>query len=297
MEEYRMRVESSPRGKLIQNFLATAFEAHPYRIMGTGWPSDIRSLRVSDALAFYNKYYVPSNITIGVVGDVSPAEARRLADKYFSAMPTRPPAPLLHTAEPPQQGPKQTQVISPSQPFLLVGYKRPSEYDKDDAVFDVMQELLAGGRTSRLYTDMVRDKRMALFASGADTFPGGKYPNLFVFFVGPGLGHTVEENEKELYAVLDRFKNEKVSDVELSRVKTKTRAGLIRRLGNNSGLASLLTAYYADYGDWRKVFTSIEEVNKVTADDVQRVARKYFVPESRTVAFTAQPAKSSRGAQ
>ena len=97
--------------------------------------------------------------------------------------------------------------------------------------------------------------------------------------------------------MLERFKNEKVSEEELSRVKTKTRAGLIRRLGSNSGLASLLTAYYADYGDWRKLFTSIEEVNKVTADDVQRVARKYFVPEARTVAFTAQPAKQSGGAK
>ncbi|HZT29338.1 MAG TPA: pitrilysin family protein [Bryobacteraceae bacterium] len=297
MEEYRMRVESSPRGKLFQSFLATAFEAHPYRVMGTGWPSDIRNLRVEDAWEFFRKYYVPANITMGIVGDVQPSEAKRLADKYFSALPRRPMPPLLHTVEPSQAGPKRSDVYSPSQPILMVGYKRPDEYDKDDPVFDVISELLSGGRTSRMYADMVRDKRMALFASSGDTFPGGKYPNLFVFFIGPALGHTVEENEKELYALLERFKNEKVSEEELSRVKTKTRAGLIRRLASNPGLASLLTAYYADYGDWRKLFTSIQDVEKVTAGDVQRVARSCFVPEQRTVTYTSQPAKPAGGAQ
>jgi predicted Zn-dependent peptidase len=177
----------------------------------------------------------------------------------------------------------------------MLGYKRPDEYDPDDPVLDVIAGLLSGGRTSRMYTDMVRDKRIALFASADDTFPGGRYPNLFVFYIGPALGHSVDENAKELEAVLERFKSEKVSDEELARVKTKTRAGLIRRLASNSGLASLLTAYYADYGDWRKLFTSLQEIDRVTAGDVQRAARKYFVPERRTMAFTYQVAQKSRG--
>jgi predicted Zn-dependent peptidase len=297
MEEYRMRVESSPQGKLMQTFLATAFEAHPYRMMGTGWPSDIRNLRVADALDFFHEYYVPANITMGVVGDVDPVEARRLAQKYFAVLPKRPRPPILHTLEPPQVGPKRAEVDSSSQPILIVGYKRPDEYDPDDPVFDVISGLLSGGRTSRLYTDMVRDKRIALFASADDTFPGGKYPNLFVFFLGPTLGHTVDEDEKELNAVLERFKNERVSHDELERVKTKTRAGLIRRLASNAGLASLLTAYYADYGDWRKLFTSLQDIDKVTPEDVQRVARKYFIPEHRTMTFTYAPDRKSGGAQ
>ena len=288
MEEYRMRVESSPQGKLFQSFLATAFMAHPYRRMGTGWPSDIRNLRVKDAGKFFHTYYVPSNITIAIVGDVNPAEAKRLAREYFGPMPAGPPPPLLTTKEPPQPGEKEARVASPSQPVVILGYKRPDQYSKDDPVFDVISGLLSGGRTGILYKELVRDKRLSLAAQAADTFPGGKYPNLFVFFLAPALGHSVEDNEKAFYDVLDRFKSQPPDPEALARVKTKTRASLIRQLDSNPGIASLVSSYYADYGDWRKLFTSIADIDKVTAQDVQRVAREYFVKESRTVAYLVQ---------
>jgi predicted Zn-dependent peptidase len=291
MEEYRMRIESSPQGQLMQAFLATAFAAHPYRQMGAGWPSDIRNLRREDAWKFYRTYYVPGNLTIGIVGDVDPAQARRLAEKYFAALPQRELPPLLHTEEPPQRGPRQAQVQSPSQPFLFIGYKRPDLYHKDDPVFDVLAGVLASGRTGLLYREMVRDRKISLVASAAGSYPGSRYPNLFLFFLAPSLGHAVEENEQVFYELLERFRNETVDAETLERVKTKTRAGLIRQLDSNRGLASLLTTYHAIYGDWRKLFTSIQDIEKVTAGDVQRVARQYFVPESRTTAFTYQPRK------
>src|SRR5207247_1198971 len=103
-------------------------------------------------------------------------------------------------------------------------------------------------------------------------------------------------NEKEFYSILENFKTEKVDNETLARVKTKARAGLIRQLDNNAGLASQLTTSYVAYGDWRKLFTALDDINKVTADDVQRVARQYFVPEARTVALPVQPKKKG-GAQ
>src|SRR5437016_3908570 len=290
-EERRMRVESNPQGKLMEALLGTAFIAHPYRQGPAGWASDIENLRVSEAEKFYQTYYVPGNITIGIAGDVNPAEARRLADKYFSQLPTRPLPPLVTTVEPKQEGPKRIDVESPSQPLMFVAYKRPDQYDKDDPVFDVITMILTSGRTSVLYKDMVRDKKLSLAAISAPTFPGGKYPNLFLFFLVPAIGKTAEENEKEFYDVLEKFKAEKVDSETLARVKTKARAGLIRQLDSNSGLASQLTSYYVSYGDWRKLFTSLEDVNKVTAEDVQRVARQYFIPSARTVALTVQPKK------
>jgi predicted Zn-dependent peptidase len=286
LEENRMRVQSSPQGKLLEDFLATAFEAHPYRNPPSGWPSDIVNLRLSDARRFYEKYYVPSNITIGIVGDVNPAEARRMAERYFGPIPARPLPPVLHTEEPPQPGPKTAVVDSPSQPLLVVGYKRPDQYDKDDPVFDIISGILSGGRTGLLYQDLVRDKQVALEAEAGDSYPDSRYPNLFLFFLAPALGHTVEENQKALEDLLARFEMQKVDEETLARVKTKARADVVRRLASNPGLASLLTAYYAGYGDWRKLFTSLNEIDKVTADDVQRVARRYFVTPSRTSAYT-----------
>jgi predicted Zn-dependent peptidase len=297
MEERRMRIESNPQGKLMEDFLATAFAAHPYRNPGVGWPSDISSLRVNQARAFFEKYYVPANINIAIVGDVNPAEARRMAEKYFGPLPARPLPPLVHTQEPPQRGPKTDVVDSPSQPLLFVGYKRPDEYDKDDAVFDVIQMILSSGRTGLLYKQLVEQKLLAVQAQAVATFPDGRYPNLFVFLLAPTRGHTVEENQKALDELLNKFMAEKVDAETLARVKTKLRAGVVRRLGSNAGLASLLTTYYAAYGDWRKMFTSVDDVNKVTADDVQRVARKYFTLANRTAAYivtTAPPAVGGR---
>ena len=132
-------------------------------------------------------------------------------------------------------------------------------------------------------------------AEAGDSYPDSRYANLFLFFIAPALGHTVEENQKELDALLARFEAQKVDAETLARVKTKARAGVIRRLDNNSGLASLLTAYYAAYGDWRKLFTSLDEIDKVTADDVQRVARQYFVTPSRTTAYTVNSGGSAAG--
>jgi len=285
-EENRMRVQSSPQGKLLEAFGATAFEAHPYRNPPSGWPSDIENLRLADARRFFEKYYVPANIVIAIVGDVHPAEARRLAERYFGPLAAHPLPPRVHTEEPPQPGPKTAVVESPSQPLLVIGYKRPDQYDKDDPVFDILSEILSSGRTGLLYQDLVRDKRVALEAEAGDSYPDSRYPNLFLFFLAPALGHSVEENEKALDDLLTRFEAQKVDAETLARVKTKARAGVIRRLDSNPGLASLLTAYHAAYGDWRKLFTSLDDLDKVTADDVQRVARQYLVTASRTVAYT-----------
>lgn len=285
-----MRTESSPDGKLFEQMLATAMVAHPYREPTVGWGSDIDNLRATDAQAFFAKYYVPANITIAIVGDVQPARIKALAAEYFGRLAKRPPPPPVITVEPKQEGPRRVEVESPSQPVELLAYHRPDQQDKDDPVFDVIADILSGGRTSIIYKDIVRDKRLSLDAGATASMPGGKYPNLFFFYLVPSQGHTAAENEKELDAVIDQFKNTKVDDATLARTKIKTRAGLIRQLDSNAGLAQLLASYQANYGDWRKLFTSIDDVDKVTADDVQRVARQYLVPENRTIALTYPPA-------
>jgi predicted Zn-dependent peptidase len=293
-EERRMRVESDPQGKLMEQMLATAIAAHPYRNMPGGWASDIENLRVKEAEKFFSEYYVPGNITMAIVGDVLPARIRALADEYFARLPKRPlPDPIL-TVEPVQEGPKSTSVASPAEPMEFIAYHRPDQYDKDDPVFDVLSSLLSGGRTSIMYKDLVRDKKLALAAGAESEFPGGKYPSLFFFYLIPGAGHTAEECQKELDTLLANFKKEKVDAASLARVKTRTRAGLIRQLDDNAGLAQLLASYYANYGDWKKLFTSLDDIDKVTADDVQRVANQYFTTDNRTVALTFQPAEAPK---
>jgi predicted Zn-dependent peptidase len=288
-EERRMRVESDPQGKLMEQMLATAIAAHPYRNMPGGWASDIENLRVKDAEKFFSRYYVPGNITIAIVGDVNPVRMKTLAETYFGRLQKKPlPDPVM-TVEPLQEGVKHVDVASPAQPMEFIAYHRPDQYDKDDPVFDVVSSLLSGGRTSIIYKDMVRDKKLALAAGAESEFPGGKYPSLFFFYLVPGLGHTAAENEKELDTIIENLKTQKVDDAALARVKTRTRATLIRQLDDNAGVAQLLASYHANYGDWRRLFTSLDEIDKVTSADVQRVAKEYFTSENRTVAVTFQP--------
>src|SRR5665213_3891500 len=288
-EERRMRIESSPQGKLVEALSATAFAAAPYHNEPGGWASDIDHFRRPAAERFYQQYYVPANMTLGIAGDVNPAQARKLAEKYFGRLPARPLPSQYRTVEPPQEGEKRVTISSPAQPFLILAYKRPDRHSPDDAALSVLDAVLSDGRTGLIYKDMVRDKQMALGAGSQPQFPGGKYPALFLLYSAPSTGRSSEENEKELYRLIDQVKTAKVENETLQRVKTKLRAELIRKLGSNTGLAVELCSYYVNYGDWRRLFTELNDYDKVTADDVQRVAKTYLVPEHLTVAYTFVP--------
>lgn len=282
-EERRMRTDSQPIGRLIEQFLAAAFTAHPYGQPVVGWPSDLATFSATDAAEFYAKYYVPANMVVTLVGDVRAADVLPMVDKYFGRIPARPrPAPL-RIAEPAQKGERQVVLREPAQPYYIEGYHRPDARDPDDAVYDFISDLMSAGRTSRLYRSLVRDKKIAAGASGFDGFPGTKYPNLFAFFALSTPGHTPEELRDAIRAEVERIRSEDVTAEELQMVKTRTRANLVRRLGNNSGLAFQLGLFEARYGDWRELFRSVDRIDRVTKEDVRRVAQKTFVPENRTI--------------
>jgi predicted Zn-dependent peptidase len=286
-------VESNPQGRLVQALLATAFAAHPYRHMGLGWPSDLAALRAGDAEQFFRTYYTPSNITIAMAGDVDPAQAKQLAARYFSAIPAGVPPPLVPTREPPQHGPKRVQVEAAGDPLLYVGYKRPDFSHKDDAVFDVIAGMLGGDRGGMLYTELVRDKKLALAARTQPTFPGARYENLFLLFLAPARGVKLEEAERALYDLLARFQARPADEVSLSRAKTQLRAAILRRMDSNPQMAAILATARATYGSWKDLFAALAAIENVSPVDVMRVSRRYFVPNGRTVVHTIPPGQSS----
>jgi len=288
-EEYRMRIESSPIGKLINVLLATAFVSHPYRIGPAGLPDDIETFRVGDARDFRKRYYTPANITVSIAGDVNPKEVRAMAERYFGQISAGPKPPRVKMSEPPQEGEKRAVVETPSQPFIAIGYKRPSQDHADDPVFDVINGLLSMGRTSMFYKDMVLEKKIALQTESAANFPGSKYPNLFILFSVPNQGKSVEDNEKGLLDIVERLKKDKVEQAALDRIKTIMRAGIIRGLDSNLGMAQNMASYHVNFGSWKKLFGAIDDINKVTADDVQRVAKLYFVTKNKTTVYTVAP--------
>jgi predicted Zn-dependent peptidase len=284
-EERRMRTESAPVGRLLEQFQSTAFTANPYRNPTIGWPWDLHTFSATDAREFYDRYYVPSNMTVAVVGDLEFEKTWPIIEKYFGRLPTRPHPDEATTAEPPQNAEREVVLKEQTQPIYLEGYHRPDYLDKDDLVFDAITDVMSSGRTSRLYRALVRDKRIAIASAGFSGLPGTKYPHLFAFYAFPTPGHTPQEVGAAIHAEIDRLKKEDISDEELKMVKTRARANLIRSLGNNSGLASELATYQARFGDWRELFRQIDKIDKVSKEDIRRVANQYFVENNRTVAM------------
>lgn len=283
-EERRMRTESNPFGRLLEQYTTTAFMAHPYGFPTVGWPSDLRSFTASDAAEFAKKHYVPSNMVIAIVGDVKPAEAWPVIERYFGRLPKAPKPEPLRTVEPAQIAERVVTLREASQPIYVEGYHRPAATHADNAAYEVISMLMSSGRTSRLYKSLVRDKKIAAQASGFSGYPGEKYPSLFTFFGVTTPGHTPDEIADAIHAEIERLKTEDVPADELQSVKTRVKAGLVRGLANNSGLALNLASYQTLYGDWREMFREIEKLDKVTADDVKRVAAATFTQNNRTVA-------------
>lgn len=283
LEERRLRTDNSPIGKMTEAFLDKAFTVHPYLRPVIGYDQDIRGLTRQDVQQFFDTHYVPSNLTIAIVGDVNPAEVKRLANLYFGRYPAKPKPPTVAAVEPAQTQTKEVTLRLPSQPWYLEGYHRPQLNHPDNAVYDLISDILSGGRTARLYKSLVEGKQVALTAQGFSGFPGDKFPNLMLFYALTAPGRSLDEVEKALHAEIERLKTEPVSQKELDRVKTQARADLLRSLDSNNGMAELLLEYEVKTGSWRNLFQEIDRLSSVTAADIQRVAQATFTAPNRTI--------------
>lgn len=284
MEERRMRINSNPVGRLVEQFLAAAYVAHPYGRPGVGWMSELSQITATEADAFHKKYYVPANIVIAVVGDVNPTTDMPMLEKYFGRIPAGPKPEPMTTVEPPQTAEKSVIIKEATQPLYIEGYHKPDYRSPDNAVYEAIQDIFSNGRTSRLYRSLVRDQRIAAEAEGFTDFPGDKFPGLFAFFAVPNEGHTPEEMRAAIHKQIELLKTTDVTDAELEMFKTRARADLLRSLGDNQGLAQELATYQLRYGDWRQLFNQLKQIDAVTKADIRRVANKTFVAGNRTYA-------------
>jgi predicted Zn-dependent peptidase len=285
IEERRMRTDSSPFGRLLEQFTEEAFAAHPYHRPTVGWMSDLNHFSATDAQKFFDKYYIPSNMVVAVAGDIKPEQALPILEKYFGRLPAHPEPDEITTAEPPQNSERRVVLMEKTQPIYIEGYHRPDYRSKDDAVFDAITDLMSEGRTSRLYRSLVRDKKIASFAEGLTGYPGIKYPHLFAFIAVPLPGRKPQEMADAIHGEIDRLKKEDISDDELKMIKTRSKAGLIRGLADNEGLATQLATYQTRYGDWRELFRSVDRIDQVTKADIRRVANEVFTDTNRTVGW------------
>lgn len=284
MEERRQRIESDPEGQLYEQFLAAAYVAHPYRRPILGWPSDIQFLDPGYMEAFFKSYHGPNNTVIAIVGDIDPAATLNIVKKYFGSIPRRDLNPSPITEEPPQKGERRINITSDANPAIIIGYHKPAMPEYDDYVFDVLEYIFSKGRTSRLYKTIVEEKGIAKSIVTANGVPGSKYPNLFVIFAKPRHPHTSTEVELSIYEEIKRIKTNAVSTRELEKSKNQLKADFIKNLDSNLELANMISYFEILIGDYRYITNHIKIIEKVTPEDIMRVANKYFIPENRTVA-------------
>lgn len=283
LEERRMRTENSPIGQMVESFLDTAFTKHPYKRPVIGYNQDIQNLEPQDVKAFFKAHYSPDRLTFAIVGDVDCEQVKSLINTYFGRFPKEPKQVENLPIEPPQKETKEINLQLVSQPWYLEGYHCPSLKDKDYVVYEMISGLMSDGRTSRLYKSLVEEQQVALDAQGFIGFPGDKYPNLMLFYAMTSPNSTLEEVAKALHSEIAKLSTELVAQEELDRIKTKAKAGLLRTLNSNMGMARLLAMYQGKTGDWRNVFKELEDIDKITPADVQRVARQTFIPENKTI--------------
>jgi predicted Zn-dependent peptidase len=297
MEERRMRIESQPIGRMIEQFVSAAFIAHPYHSLGIGYMSDLQTFTREDAQEFYDTYYSPANMTISIVGAVEAKNIIPILDKYFGRLPAGEPTPPLRTVEPEQIAERIVRMPDPAQPFYIEGYHRPAVTDDENDAYDALADVLSTGRTSRLYRSLVRDKKIAAQAAAFNGFPGQKYPNQMIFFAVPTPGHTNEEVQDAIREEIERIKAELISDEELAKIKTRAKANLIQGLQSNMGIARQLGFYQGIFGDWRELFRRVDRIEALAKEDIQRVAQQTLKTTSRTVGliYTETETESDEG--
>lgn len=283
-EERRMRFEDPPAGRLYEALLGAAYTVHPYRNPVIGYADDIKRLTASEAKALHNKYYVPENMVVAVVGDVSPATDLGMLEKYFGRIPAKSAPTAPTTIEPPQSGERRVEVKMKASPSVMIAYHKPQYPNPEDPAIGMMSEILGGSTVSPLYQELV-EKRKILSGVSEQEVPGQMYPNLLLFSLDPKAPYTNQDAAAAFDEVVGKFKASGPTDEELQAAKRTITVSLLGSFKSNQGLALNLGGNELLYGRWDASLDWLNQALEVTKEDVVNAAKKYLVKENRVVGF------------
>lgn len=284
LEERKMRVDDRPTGVLFEKLRATVFTKHPYGNPIIGWEPDIKTYSLDDLRVFYKRYYVPRNATVVIVGDFEVKEAIRLLEKHFGPLPALPFSGRPALSEPSQRAARRLVVRRPARlPYIAIAYRAPNWKSPDYPALVMLEAILGGGETSRLYQRLVRKDALSLGA-GADYTFISLDPGLFYVFSRVAPGKKTENVEAAIQEEITKLIRKGVSREELERALRSIEAQTVFSMDSHFGRAMLL-GRTAIAGNVRLLETYLPSLAKVTSRDVVRVAKKYLSPERRTTAI------------
>jgi zinc protease len=283
MEERRLRIDDQVAGAMDEALYLHAFVQSPYRWNTVGFMSDLRRITLAEARAYFETYYAPNNATIVLAGDLDPQPTFALVRRYFGHVRRRSPPPPVDASEPPQDGERRVVVRKNAElPAIMIGWHGVDVHDPDRPVLDVIEHLLTGGYSTRLYEDLVREHEVATTVEANNSW--GIDPDLFWVYAQARPGRSAADLERRVDAVLARLARDPVPDDELRKAKNILRADFVKGLKTVSGKANQLGYFQTVFGDYHALFGLESSWERVSADDVRRVASAVFRPEHRTVA-------------
>lgn len=282
-EERRLRTENEPVSALFEQLSAAAFVEHPYHSPVIGWMNDLDRSTLDDLLRHYRTYYIPNNAFIVAVGDFDAQKLAVQIEAAFASIPAGPLPPPVRPVEPPQEGERRVELRRPAElPYVAVGYHAPSSLSPDAPALDVLAEVLAGGKSTRLYQGLVYRRRLAREAS-ADYDYFSKDPSLFVLSAQPLPGKSAAQLESALLAEVENIKRKPPSVREMQKAKNAAEAEFVFAQ-DSLFYQGMLLGQFEIAGDWRRIDGYLDALRAVTPEDVSRVAAVYLDADNRTVA-------------
>ena len=294
-EEYRQRVQAPPYGKLFNAIDKYSFQVHPYKRPTIGSIPELEAASLADVRAFHKTFYRPDNATLIVVGDFDPKQMNRWVDDYFGWIGHPDSAiPKVAASEPARTKDRSVTLTSANAPLpaLAMTWLIPPARDADSIPLEVAAELLAGGKSSRLYQSLVYEGQIAQSVGVfADTRVG---PGLFTAYAILASGHTPAQAREAILAGIDELADKPVDAAELAKVKTQMLTDALKQRQTPMGKAFALGQATLYEGDPERANTDLAALQKVTAADVQRVLKKYVV-DAHSVTINYLPEKKKSG--
>jgi zinc protease len=295
-EERRMGVDNQAYGKTFESVNEQAYQNFAYSHSVIGSMADLNAADVSDVRAFFKTYYAPNNAVVSVVGDVKAADCLEKIHKYFDKIPSQPAPPVVDMAEAPQTAERRMTLDDAlaRTARIDIAWHVPAGNTPDDDALNVLGTILSGGRSSRMYNVLVLDRQLASGVSAGTSSMRG--PSLFQVGGSALVGKSIADLESGIYAEIEKVKAGPIADWEIEKARNNQKRSYISGLGSSLNRAVLLGQYALFYNDPNLINTRADRLSKVTAADIQRVARQYLVQQNRNVIITnPKPVAAGQG--